>query len=211
MHALRMELNPHFLFNTLNAVSGLVRKQEGTAAVEMLARLGNLLRTTLDQELSPVIPVAEEIALLQQYIDIERVRFGDRLDVRVNVTPDASTALIPTLLLQPLVENAIKHGVSARTGDARIDIDVRREGETLRISVQDSGSGLSNHGNDTVQEGIGLSNSRARLRALYGDNASLELRNGNDGGACVDLSMPFHDGGAGIISQVQVQHTINQT
>jgi hypothetical protein len=207
MHALRMELNPHFLFNTLNAISGLVRKQEGAAAVEMLARLGNLLRTTLDQELSPVIPVSEELALLQQYLDIERVRFGDRLAVRVNVMPEATSGLIPTLLLQPLVENAIKHGVSARTGNARIDIDVRREQAILRITVQDSGSGLSIKNSNGVHEGIGLSNSRARLRAMYGDGASLELRNGGDVGACVELSMPFQAAGAGIINQVRFQHT----
>jgi signal transduction histidine kinase len=209
MHALRMELNPHFLFNTLNAISGLVRKQEGAAAVEMIARLGTLLRTTLDQELSPVVQVREELALLQQYVEIERVRFGDRLDVRVHVPPDANDALIPTLLLQPLVENAIKHGVAARTGDAHIDIDIERIDDRLRITVQDAGTGISRDGVDQVQERIGLGNTRARLRALYGDNATLDLRNGTAGGACAVLSMPYHTADAGMLPQMTAQHSGN--
>ena len=192
MHALRMELNPHFLFNTLNAISGLVRKQESQAAVDMIARLGDLLRTTLDQELPPVIPVAAEVILLQQYLDIERVRFGARLTVNVTVDPDASNALVPTLLLQPLVENAIRYGVSARTGDARIDIGIWRDADRVHIEVQDSGDGLTNTRNASLKEGIGLGNSRARLHALYGESATLSLRNAPGGGACAEVSMPFH-------------------
>jgi len=200
MHALRMELNPHFLFNTLNAISGLVRKQEGPAAIEMLARLATLLRTTLDQELSPVISVSEEIALLRQYLEIERVRFGDRLEVHVNVHEGASTALIPTLLLQPLVENAVKHGVSSRSGKARIDVDIWCDETRLFIAVQDTGNGISSQGANVLQEGVGLSNSRARLRALYGNDAALVLRNGSTSGARVEINMPLSPAGDSMIT-----------
>jgi hypothetical protein len=191
MHALRMELNPHFLFNTLNAISGLVRKQESAAAIDMLARLGDLLRATLDQEMPPAIPVTAELALLERYLDIERVRFGRRLTIEIDVAPDAASALVPTLLLQPLVENAIRHGVTKRPGSALVRIAARRVGPTLHLEVRDTGEGLGASNGRPLREGIGLTNSRARLTALYGDAASLRLGDAPGGGARVDVTMPF--------------------
>ena len=190
MQALRTELNPHFFFNALNAVSGLVRRRENDAAVRMLARLGELLRTTLDRDLAPEIPLREELALLDRYLDIERVRFGDRLRIDVRDGPEVRDAFVPTLLLQPIVENAVRHGVSVQTGPARIEVSAARDGQWLRIVVRNWGRGVLPEAAAGRREGIGLSNTRARLSALYGDRATLALE-GLDDGARVTITLPF--------------------
>ena len=189
--ALRTELNPHFFFNALNSISGLVRRGENDAAVQMLARLGELLRLTMDRELAPEIPLGSELALLDRYLDIERVRFGDRLTVDVGVEPPADDAHVPALILQPLVENAIRHGINARPGPGRIQILARRAGGILELSVRDTGEGLGARDLTMRREGIGLSNTRARLAAMYGDEASLRLENAAGGGALVTLHIPW--------------------
>jgi two-component system, LytTR family, sensor kinase len=192
MQALRAELNPHFFFNALNAVSGLVRRRENDAAVRMLARLGELLRTTLDRDTAPEIPLRDELALLDRYLDVERVRFGDRLTVAVEHDGASAGALVPTLILQPLVENAIRHGVSARPGNALVQVLARREGARLRIAVRDTGEGVGPAARrDGLGLGIGLSNTRARLAELYGAEASVALDNAPGGGACVTLTFPY--------------------
>jgi two-component system LytT family sensor kinase len=188
LQALRMELNPHFLFNTLNAISGLVRNDQRDSAVQMLARLGDLLRATLDRTLPQEISVDDELALLQQYLEIEQARFGTRLIVRVDAAPLARQALVPTLVCQPLVENAIRHGVARRPGAVSVSAHVRRDGGSLVIEVRDTGRGL---GPDPVTEGIGLTNTRARLRELYGDAATLHLENADGEGAVATVRMPF--------------------
>jgi LytS/YehU family sensor histidine kinase len=189
MQALRSELNPHFLFNALNAVAGLVRRQENDAAVRMLARLGELLSATLDQKRGPQIPLREELLLLDRYLDIERVRFGDRLTIDVRHGPEADRALVPTFMLQPLVENAVRHGISRRAGRARIEVRAERAGDALHLAVRDTGEGLDSPG--APREGIGLSNTRARLTELYGGAATLSLENAPGGGACVRVSLPY--------------------
>jgi signal transduction histidine kinase len=194
MQALRSELNPHFLFNALNAVSGLVRRGENDAAVRMLARLGELLSATLDQKRGPEIPLRDELLLLDRYLDIERVRFGDRLTVDVRQGLDAGAALVPTFMLQPLVENAVRHGISRRPGRARIEVRAERTGDALQLAVRDTGEGLDTPG--PPREGIGLSNTRARLTELYGGAASLSLENAPGGGACVRVSLPYRRAGA---------------
>jgi signal transduction histidine kinase len=191
VQALRMELNPHFLFNTLNAISGLVRRAENARAVDMLARLGELLRATLDRDMAPLIPLEEELAILDRYLDIERVRFGDRLTIEIDVEPDALDALVPALVLQPLVENAIRHGVTRRPGDALVRIAARRADATIELEVRDTGRGLPSDVPGALREGVGLSNTRQRLAELYGDAASLRLGNAPGGGARVDLVLPF--------------------
>jgi len=191
MHALRTELNPHFFFNALNAVSGLVRRQENDAAVRMLARLGELLRTTLDRDLAPEVPLRDELSLLDRYLDIERVRFGDRLVVEVECDATARDSLVPTLVLQPLVENAIRHGITKRPGNALIQISAHRQGTHLRVTVRDTGEGLDPRVATVRREGIGLSNTRARLAELYGPSASLSLENAPGGGACVTMTLPY--------------------
>ncbi|MFL5578417.1 MAG: sensor histidine kinase [Gemmatimonadaceae bacterium] len=193
LHALRMELNPHFLFNALNAVAGLVRKRENDAAVDTLARLGDLLRTTLDRDMPPEIPLSEELALLRRFLAIELVRFGDRLRVAWEVEPDTDDALVPPLILQPLLENALRHGISRRPGVALLRVSARRAGPHLELAVRDTGEGLAVHGGRAPREGIGLSNTRARLEELYGpDAATLELTDVAGGGARARLLLPFH-------------------
>ena len=192
MQALRMELNPHFLFNTLNAISGLVRREENGAAVQMLAGLGDLLRATLDREMAPEVPVAVELTVLQRYLDIERVRFGPRLTIEIDVAPDVADALVPALIFQPLVENAIRHGVTKRPGSALVRVGAWRDGDDLRLEVRDTGEGLAPARGRPVREGVGLSNTRARLAELYGAAASLRLDDAAGGGARVSVSLPFH-------------------
>jgi two-component system LytT family sensor kinase len=190
--ALRTELNPHFFFNALNSISGLVRRGDNAAAVQMLGRLGELLRLTMDRDLAPEIPLGHELALVDRYLDIERVRFGDRLTVDVAVEPPADDGYVPALILQPLVENAIRHGITRRPGAGRIRILARRLGDVLELSVRDTGEGLGPRELTMRREGIGLSNTRARLAAMYGDAASLHLENASGGGALVTLHIPWH-------------------
>jgi LytS/YehU family sensor histidine kinase len=158
----------------------------------MLAGLGDLLRATLDRAMAPELTVAEELRLLERYLDIERVRFGDRLTVDIDVAPDAGDALVPALVLQPLVENAVRHGVARRTGRAAIRIGVRRQGGELQLEVCDRGEGLVRHGGRPAREGVGLSNTRSRLEQLYGPAAALWLNDAPGGGACVGVTLPFH-------------------
>jgi hypothetical protein len=192
IHALRMELNPHFLFNALNAVSGLVLKRENDAAVDMLARLGDLLRTTLDRQMPAEVTLSEEVEYLGRFLDIELVRFGDRLRVSWDIDPEVRNALVPPLILQPLVENALRHGIGRRPGPAQLRISARQAGLHLELAVRDSGEGLVPDGR-APRDGIGLSNVRARLTELYGpDAASLEVADVPGGGVRARLLLPFH-------------------
>lgn len=193
IHALRMELNPHFLFNALNAVAGLVRKREHDAAIDMLARLGDLLRTTLDREMPAEVPLADELQFLGRFLDIELVRFGDRLRIAWDIEPDVRNALVPPLILQPLVENALRHGIARRPGPALLRISAGRSGLHLELAVRDTGEGLVPADGRPPRNGIGLSNTRARLAELYGaDVASLEVADVAGGGVRARLLVPFH-------------------
>ena len=193
LHALRMELNPHFLFNALNSVAGLIRRREPNAAIEMLARLGDLLRATLGREMPDEVTLEAEIDLVRHFIDIELVRFGDRLRVSWEVDPALYPAMVPPLILQPLVENALRHGIARRSGPGVIRICVARVGAHLELSVHDTGEGLGLLEGGAPREGIGLSNIRARLAELYGAGAAtLALRDEPDGGACARMLIPFH-------------------
>jgi two-component system, LytTR family, sensor kinase len=193
IHALRMELNPHFLFNTLNAVAGLVRKREHDAAIDMLARLGDLLRTTLDREMPAEIPLADELGYLGRFVDIELVRFGDRLRVTWDIDADVREALVPPLILQPLVENALRHGIARRTGPAQLRVSARRSGLHVELAVRDSGDGLTPVDGRAPREGIGLSNTRARLAELYGPEAAvLDVADAPGGGVRARVLLPFH-------------------
>ena len=193
IHALRMELNPHFLFNALNAVAGLVRKRQHDAAVDMLARLGDLFRTTLDREMPAEVALAEELAYLNRFLEIELMRFGDRLRVTWEIDTEVQSAFVPPLILQPLVENALRHGVGRRPGPAQLRIGARRTGLHLELTVRDSGDGLSPVDGRAPREGIGLSNTRARLSELYGPEvASVDVADVSGGGVCARILLPFH-------------------
>jgi two-component system LytT family sensor kinase len=193
LSALRMELNPHFLFNALNSVAGLVRRGEGERAVSVLADLGDLLRSTLDGGRRAEVPLGEELALVERYLAIEGVRFADRLRVSLDVAPEARAAAVPSMILQPLVENALRHGVGQVPGPARLSIAARREGDRLRLSVGDSGPGFGDREGPAPggRDGIGLSNTRSRLETRYGPGAELRVAKSPLGGAEVSIRLPY--------------------
>jgi two-component system LytT family sensor kinase len=190
LQALRYQINPHFLFNTLNAVSTLVVERQTSEATRMIARLSDFLRLTLDERTSDEVPLAEELDFVQRYLDIEQVRFGERLRLEISIAPEALDAIVPVLLLQPLVENAVKHGIAAREDGGRIVVRAERRGATLRIVVADDGPGPAASGDG---RGIGLANTRERLRTLYGAAQRLELGASPDGGGGtqVVVELPF--------------------
>jgi two-component system LytT family sensor kinase len=186
--ALQMQLNPHFLFNTLHAISSLMHKDVG-AADRMITRLSDLLRYALESTASQEVPLRRELNFLERYLEIEKTRFGSRLTVSVECAPDTLDALVPNLVLQPLVENAIRHGIEPKSKPGRIEIRSRRDQDSVRIEVRDNGAGLS--GDGAIREGVGLSNTRARLKQLYGDAQSLNLESLPEGGLAVRVLLPL--------------------
>jgi two-component system, LytTR family, sensor kinase len=192
LQALKMQLNPHFLFNTLHSVSALVHK-DADAADKMIARLGDFLRLTLDSAGAQEVPLQQELEFLKCYLDIERIRFKDRLSVQMNIEPQALNARLPNLILQPIVENAIRHGIAPRTTPGRIEIEARRYNGILHVQVTDNGPGLPSNGNTgSLFKGVGLSNTKARLQQLYGEEHRLDLSNTTRGGLSVILEIPFN-------------------
>jgi two-component system LytT family sensor kinase len=190
LDALRMELNPHFLFNALNAVSGLIGGQKTDEAQEVLGRLGGLLRQTLRRERSHFTSVAREVEFVRDLLFIEQIRFGDRLRVSIDVQRSASECAIPTMLLQPLVENAIRHGIEPALQRGGITIGVRRVEDQLVVRIDNTGRRFPLVDGQPPRQGIGLANTRERLAQLFGDRASLTLVNGADGGARLEVRMP---------------------
>ena len=190
LEALRMQLQPHFLFNALNSISVLMR-EDVEAANRMLVELGNLLRLTLAIETTHEISLKKEIELIESYLLIQQTRFQDRLQVSMMIDPTALDMRVPSLILQPLVENAIKHGIAARAGSEKIEIRAERCNGNLKLQVRDNGPGLTRNPGDGHQLGIGLSNTRDRLERLYGGEHRLELINRNEGGVCATIIIPF--------------------
>jgi signal transduction histidine kinase len=192
LQVLKMQLHPHFLFNTLHAISALIH-QDVELADRMVARLGELLRSTLENAGTQEVSLREELDFIRPYLEIEQARLGPRLSVRLDIDPAAMDALVPNLVLQPLVENSVRHGVTAHGGPAVIEIRACRRGETLQLSVRDNGRGLSAN----YQEGVGLSNTRARLRQLYGPAHAFALHQPSGGGLVVTLTLPFRERAGG--------------
>lgn len=190
LEALRLQIQPHFLMNTLNAIAALVRRQENTRALDMLIGLSELLHTTLDSSRGPVIPLRDEIAFVERYAALQQVRFADRLRVTFEVDPAAEAVPVPTLLLQPLVENAIRHGIAPRSGPGSIALRAVRENGTLHLSVIDDGRGLPAGFDLDQATGIGLGNIRSRLAQHFGDDASLRIRDREQGGTEVAVRIP---------------------
>ncbi len=189
LQALQMQLNPHFLFNSLHSISALMHK-DVEAADRMIARLSDLLRAALDNSGAHEVTLRQELEFLGRYLEIEQTRFGDRLAVKMDIAPDTLEARVPNLVLQPLVENAIRHGIEPRARPGVIELRAQRRGGMLDLRVSDNGDGLRDH--EPAVEGVGLSNTRARLRELYGEAHRLELSNGRSGGLSVWLTIPFH-------------------
>lgn len=196
LQALQMELNPHFLFNTLNAIAGLIRTQENATAVAMVARLADLLRATLDRGAESETTLAEELALLELYLDVERCRFGERLQVSVSLPPDLRDARVPTFFLQPIVENAIRHGIARHPGAGTVGIDASARDDVLTVRVRNAGPPPTRDTDATAGAGVGLPNTEARLRERYGERAGVRLDPLAGGGALATLWLPLELRGA---------------
>ena len=196
---LRYQLNPHFLFNTLNSISTLVLLKQTERANAMLSRLSSFLRYTLVNEPESLVPLAQEVETLKLYLDIEKMRFEDRLRAHFDVDPAAAQARLPSLLLQPLVENAIKYAVTPQEEGADISVSARLSGARLRIEVSDTGPGLNDSGSGAIQTqqhtttstGVGLANTRDRLAQAYGADHRFEIHSSAAGGFGVTIEVPY--------------------
>lgn len=188
LRALRAQLRPHFMFNALNSVAMLVRGGRGPEAVEMIAGVSDLLRDGLNDDDRAEVMLEEEVALARRYLAIEEVRFADRLDVRVDVTEQARAVRVPRLILQPLVENAVRHGIGAKAGAGRVEIGARVSGLELIVQVRDDGPGPAS--SPPGNGGLGLRNTRERLKTEYGAAARLTLEHAPGGGALATLVIP---------------------
>ncbi len=192
LNALRRQIEPHFLFNTLNAIAGLVREKRNDTAVTMIAGLSDFLRRVLEDSNRQQVPLGEELEFAQKYLDIQKVRFVERLQCSVNVPGELLLAQVPTLILQPMVENAIKHGIAKRAQGGAIHIAAVRSNGMLKLSVYNDGPSLPASW-EKEHSGIGISNMRTRLHSLYGDAFDLSLQNQNPGGVEVSISLPFKE------------------
>src|SRR5438067_2144956 len=212
LQALKMQLHPHFLFNALHAISALVHR-DPEAADKMIARLGDFLRLTLDSSATQEVPLRRELEFLNCYLEIERVRFNDRLTTSVEVDPRVLDCRVPNLILQPLVENAIRHGVSQRTAAGHVRVRAERRGDVLRLQVTDNGAGLSTvaaaHARRATKGGVGLSNTRARLQQLYGSAYRFELSDDPRGGVTATLEIPLldYDAEPSAVTQTDIGNT----
>lgn len=184
---LRLQLQPHFLFNALNTISSVVY-EDPRKADAMIARLSTLLRATIHDSEAQVVPLDREIETLELYLDIMRQRFEDKLSVDVRIAPEVRKALVPHLLLQPLVENSIRHGIDPRSNAVAVTVTAERDGPITRVRIRDCGRGLSD---GKMRRGTGISNTAARLEQLYGDGHSLEFENCQDGGLAVTVAVPY--------------------
>jgi two-component system LytT family sensor kinase len=191
LEALKMQLHPHFLFNTLHSISALVHSNPD-AADKMIARLGDFLRLTLENSGAAEVSLQKELEFLTCYLEIERVRFQDRLTTNLEVEPNTLDSPVPNLILQPIVENALRHGVAQSSAPGRVEISAKRENGSLRIEVRDNGPGLNGvtTSREAFKEGVGLSNTRARLEQFYGEAHRFEMSDAADGGLLVTLVIP---------------------
>lgn len=190
LSALRAQLHPHLLFNSLHAIASLVRESRNAEAVRVIADLGNLLRKVLDTDRGRH-SVADEVALVRTFLDIQHVRFEDRLHAEITVAPETETAIVPVLLIQPLVENALRHGLAGKVETGHVRVSIRRDGDDLLVEVRDDGVGPGPQA-DGGAAGTGLSNLRGRLDSLYQGRATLIAGPPDDGGFLVSIRLPFN-------------------
>jgi sensor histidine kinase YesM len=193
LEVLKIQLEPHFLFNTLNSIAALARN-DGLAAENMTLQLADLLRFSLDGVGVHEVPLSRELTFLQKYIDIQQTRFQDRLQVEMDIQPHTLSALVPNLLLQPLVENAIRHGIGPRRDPGFIRISTRQVFDELWMEISDNGLGLNCYGGVVPPEGVGLQNTRARLLQLYNHDHKMTLEDAPGGGCIVKIHIPFREG-----------------
>jgi two-component system LytT family sensor kinase len=192
LQALKMQLQPHFLFNTLHAISALI-PAEAKPARQMIARLGDLLRMSLDHEETQEVTLREELAFLEPYLEIEQARLDDRLTIAMNIAPETLDARVPHLLLQPLVENAIRHGIAPRIEPGRVEICASKgaDGRSLHLEVRDDGRGVNGDNQVRTRRGVGLNNIKSRLEQLYNGEHRFELDNHPEQGVVVRITLPF--------------------
>lgn len=195
LEALKMQLQPHFLFNTLHSISALL-SQDTAAARRMITRLGDFLRMTLENSGSEEVTLQQEMEFLNCYLAIERIRFQDRLTTHIDVSDDTLNARVPNLILQPIVENAIRHGIAPRSTPGLIEIEAKHLNGLVRIQVRDNGPGLSDHriSDNSSNRGLGLANTEKRLERLYGSRHLFDLRNNPSGGFVVTMEIPYRNG-----------------
>jgi two-component system LytT family sensor kinase len=191
LDALRMQLNPHFLFNTLHTIAAQVREHDERGAVEMIERLGDVLRHVLRTSNEHETPLASEIEFLQNYLGIEQARFGDRLVVAFAIDDDVAHVLVPQLIIQPLVENALRHGLAARDAPGTLTVAGQRLGSAIELCVRDNGAGLRDGWDDG--SGVGVANVRARLSRMYGPSAGLDIAGRPGGGVVATIRMPYRE------------------
>ena len=191
LRALQMQLHPHFLFNTLHSISALALDNEIRDAVKMINRLSELLRLTLDKADVQIVTLEDEIEFTRRYLEIERIRFHDRLIVEMDIDPQALTAQVPTLILQPLVENAMRHGVDSNSGTSRIQIAARRQNDRILLEVRDDGTDPQKIAGQNGAAGLGLKNTRARLAELYGEDHSFSLGRSENEWTVAQIVIPF--------------------
>jgi LytS/YehU family sensor histidine kinase len=189
LDALRMQLHPHFLFNSLHTITSLIGDQPGTAR-RMVVALGDFLRSTLKDGSGPARSLAQELEFTDLYMRIEKLRLGERLTVDYDIDPEATKAEVPQLLLQPLFENAVRHGASRVTGTCKITFRAHRDNSRLNLTLENDGPEISIPA-DASKNGVGLTNTNARLRFHYGENFTLQYRERPHGGARVDVSLPY--------------------
>jgi len=187
--ALKLQIQPHFLFNTLHSIAGLVRSARNPEAVRMIAELSEMLRYTLEQE-GQEVSLEEELRMLGRYLDIQKIRFGPRLDVKLSIQDETRGTLVPMLLLQPLAENALKHGIEKTSGPGCLEIVSRRHGDRLRLEIRDTGPGLDAA---TPRDGVGLAVTKERLEALYGSSQEFRLEGIPGGGTVSSIEIPWND------------------
>lgn len=190
LQTLKTQLQPHFLFNTLHTIGSLVRHDKKETAVKMLAGLSDLLRLSLDNVGKQEILLNEELEFLKLYLDIQKVRFQDRLNVQMKIAPETLDALVPVFILQPIVENAIRHGFDKHRKAGSLEIHVLKENDALRMEVYNEGPALAKNWHLSQTEGVGLRNTCERLKQLYGEDAKLELKNAETGGVLTTIILP---------------------
>jgi two-component system, LytTR family, sensor kinase len=190
LQALKAQLQPHFLFNTLNAIASLVRRKPD-AAEDMIGSLSDFLRMTLDTAQEHEVPLRREIEFLDLYLEIQQARFGERLRIQKEIDPDTLDASVPALILQPLVENSVRHGIEPRETGGTIFIRARREGTSLQFEIRDDGEGLKARQLAALREGVGLSNTKARLQELYGEAHRFQITPNAEGGLTVTVEVPW--------------------
>ncbi|MFO7446520.1 MAG: histidine kinase [Ignavibacteriaceae bacterium] len=191
LHALKMQLHPHFLFNTMNSISTLILKGEIQKANKMLVMFSEFLRITLEETGSQKVPLEKELLFIEKYLEVEKIRFQDKLTVNMNIHPSTLSIMVPNLILQPLIENAVKYAIAPKTSDGLISISSSIRKNSLMISIQDNGPGLNDVSLENLNGGIGLKNTKERLQKLYGDEASINLNNTGNGGLLITLQIPF--------------------